>query len=290
MNWQDWRAWRASFDKSILKDISHPVPTLIMGVVNMTPDSFSDGGHYNDVSKAYDRVMRMVDEGADIIDIGGESSRPYSNPVSVQEECDRIFPLIDKLQSNTDCLLSVDTTKSDVMGIALNKGIRLINDISALSDPKAPVLIQSFDAHVVLMHKKGDSLTMQNAPEYPLGVCQEVMQFFNHRLDLIVSTGIPRSNCVIDVGFGFGKTTAHNLTLIKHLHDFSTLKLPILMGLSNKASIGELLNKPPHQRLYGSLALTAFAQYNGAHIIRTHDISPVKDVITVVNALKQIDE
>jgi dihydropteroate synthase len=290
MNWQDWRTWRIAFDKAIVKEsTSHPVTTLIMGIVNMTPDSFSDGGRYNDVNKAYDRVMRMVDEGADIIDIGGESSRPYSNPISVQEECDRIFPLIDKLQSNTDCLLSVDTMKSDVMAIALNKGIRLINDISALSDPKARLLIQSFDAHVILMHKKGDSLTMQNAPEYPNGVCQDVMQFFTHRLAFIASTGISLSNCVIDVGFGFGKTTAHNLTLIKHLRDFSTLKLPMLIGLSNKASIGELLNKPPHQRLYGSLALTAFAQYNGAHIIRTHDISPVKDVMTVVNALKQIN-
>jgi len=259
--------------------------TWIMGVVNITPDSFSDGGLFLDHNKAVEQGLRLVQEGADIIDIGGESSRPGSDPVSQQEELDRVLPVIKELKQKTDILISIDTMKAKVAESALDAGADIINDISALrADPDMGLLAAERNTPVIMMHMLGTPKTMQVNPNYE-NVLHEIHAFFEERIDSAVSQEVKRSNLILDPGIGFGKRLQDNLILIKKLSFFADLELPLLIGPSRKSFIGAILNLPANQRLEGTLASTAAGILSGAHIVRVHDVEAVRKAVLVTDAI-----
>jgi dihydropteroate synthase len=256
-----------------------------MGVVNITPDSFSDGGLFLDHNKAVEQGLRLVQEGADIIDIGGESSRPGSDPVSQQEELDRVLPVIKELKQKTDILISIDTMKAKVAESALDAGADIINDISALrADPDMGLLAAERNTPVIMMHMLGTPKTMQVNPNYE-NVLHEIHAFFEERIDSAVSQEVKRSNLILDPGIGFGKRLQDNLILIKKLSFFADLELPLLIGPSRKSFIGAILNLPANQRLEGTLASTAAGILSGAHIVRVHDVEAVRKAVLVTDAI-----
>jgi dihydropteroate synthase len=259
--------------------------TWIMGILNVTPDSFTDGGLYFEKDKAIEHGLRMISEGADIIDVGGESTRPGSDPVPADEELKRILPVLSGLRKQTKSLISVDTSKSEVAFAALAEGANIINDISALrNDPKMISVAAQTDAPVILMHMKGSPKTMQHNPHYD-NVLLEIKSFLKKKIDLAVKNGINREKIIIDPGIGFGKRFEDNLTLIRNLNEFSTLDQPILVGISRKSFIGKILDLPPGEREEGTLASAIISVIQGAHILRVHEVAPIKRAILVAETI-----
>lgn len=259
--------------------------TWIMGILNVTPDSFSDGGQFLDPEKAIEHGLRMVEQGADIIDIGGESSRPGSEPITVEEELRRILPVIKGLRKQTDCFLSVDTTKASVAKQALDEGVDIINDISAgRFDPEILPLAKKYNASVVLMHMKGQPKTMQINPDYE-NLLEEIGQFFTERINEAQKLGFDSCQLIIDPGIGFGKRLNHNLLLLNYLDYFQRFHVPLLIGVSRKSFIGEITTQPPENRLAGTIGACLAAIFRGAHILRVHDVQPVKEAVQVAEKI-----
>jgi dihydropteroate synthase len=251
-----------------------------MGVVNVTPDSFSDGGRFLDPAAAVEHARRLAGEGADIIDIGGESTRPGAEPVSDQEELRRVLPVLEKI---SDLCVSVDTRRPAVIAAAAAAGASMINDIQALTEPYAFEAFARTGCAVCLMHMKGTPATMQREPRYE-DVVAEVKTFLREAVRKARFGGIGADRIVVDPGFGFGKTVEHNLQLLRRLRDFADLGVPLLAGLSRKSTIGKLTGRPVEERLAGSLALALLALQGGARILRVHDVKETKDVIGVWQA------
>ena len=261
--------------------------TYIMGVLNVTPDSFSDGGKDFSFEKAVGRAIEMVEEGADIIDIGGESTRPFSERISAQEEMDRVIPVVQALASEIDIPISIDTYKASVAKEALKAGASIINDISALRfDRHMGPLAAEAGVPVVLMHMKGTPENMQKDPHYD-DLLSEIKNFLKSAINTALEAGIREDLIVVDPGIGFGKTFDHNLIILKELGQFFDLSKPILVGSSNKAFIGHILDKPVDQRDMGTMATVAIAAYNGANIVRVHDVAKAYDTVKVVDAIKR---
>jgi dihydropteroate synthase len=268
-------------------DLSIP---RIMGILNITPDSFSDGGNYFQTGHvSLDLVLRraeqMLAEGADILDVGGESTRPGAASVSEQEELDRVIPVVEALAEKLGALVSVDTSTSSVIRESAQKGAGIINDVRALLREGALIAAAETGLPVCLMHMQGRPLTMQNAPHYD-DVVAEVMGFLRQRIIACCTAGITKEHILVDPGFGFGKTLAHNLALLARLPELAALESPILVGLSRKSILGQLLNRGIDERLPGSLALALAAAERGAAIIRVHDVAATKDVLSVYHAIK----
>jgi dihydropteroate synthase len=260
-------------------DLSTP---LVMGVVNVTPDSFSDGGKFFDTKAAVAHALQLAEEGADILDIGGESSRPGALPVSVQQELDRVLPVLEELKG-LEKPVSVDTRRPEVMQAALRAGASMINDIEALQSPGALETVAKTQCAVCLMHMKGEPATMQKEPHYD-DVVAEVASFLKHRTEKAVQAGIDRARIVLDPGFGFGKTAGHNFELLRRLREFSSLNFPVLAGWSRKSTLGKLTGRPADERLAASLAAALLALQGGATILRVHDVKETRDVIAVWRA------
>ena len=265
-------------------ELSEPV---IMGIVNVTPDSFSDGGQFFNTTAALNHAMQLLDEGATILDIGGESTRPGAPDVSLEDELQRVIPLIKAIREQSDCVISIDTSKAEVMRQAIEAGADIVNDVRALQEPGAiEVVAQYPDVVVCLMHMQGQPRSMQNAPHYD-DLASEINDFFNQRIAACEAAGIKQSQLILDPGFGFGKTLKHNYQILAQLNDYAQLGLPLLAGLSRKSMIGNLLNRDTKDRLAGSLAGALIAAQNGAHIIRVHDVKETADVLGVYQACKQ---
>ena len=259
--------------------------TWIMGVINITPDSFSDGGLYFDEGRAAARGLEMAADGADIIDIGGESTRPGSMPVDVEEEKRRILPVLRRLRHETDVLISVDTTKAAVAEAAFAEGADILNDTSALRlDPAIAASAKAAGAAVILMHMQGTPQTMQLNPHYG-DVVREVKAFLEERLAAAEAAGLGRDRLAIDPGIGFGKTTEHNLALLDGLEALTGLGRPVCVGVSRKAFIGKILDLPADERLEGTIAAAVLAAARGAHILRVHDVRAVKRAAAVADAV-----
>lgn len=255
-----------------------------MGVVNLTPDSFSDGGEFIEPDRAIAHAERLLVEGADILDIGGESTRPGAQAVSAEEEWRRIAPVLRALRE-VPVPISIDTMKPDVMRAAIDQGAAMINDVNALRAPGALEVIAQNEVAVCLMHMQGEPRSMQQAPHYA-DVVQEVKSFLQERVRKAIDHGIQRERIIIDPGFGFGKSAEHNLTLLRELRIFTELSLPILVGWSRKSTLGQLTGKPVHDRLAASLAAALLAVERGATIVRVHDVAATRDALAVLNAIQ----
>ena len=259
--------------------------TWLMGVVNVTPDSFSDGGRYFDPGKAVARGFELAAEGADILDVGGESTRPGSLPVPEAEELRRVVPVIEALRKRTAVLLSVDTTKAAVARAALDAGADIVNDTSAFRfDPAMAGEVARSGAGVILMHMKGTPLTMQDSPRYE-DLLGEVGAFLGDRLKLAEAAGIPRERVIVDPGIGFGKTFEDNLVILRRQEVFHALGRPLLLGFSRKAFLGRILDVPPDERLEGTIAAAVLSVERGAHILRVHDVGPVAKAVRSAEAI-----
>ena len=261
---------------------------LIMGVVNVTPDSFSDGGFLPDANFAIAHALRLIEEGADLLDIGGESTRPGASPVSVDDELQRVLPVLEGLRG-VSVPVSVDTQKPLVMSAAIAAGASMINDINAMQAEGAWEVVGESDVALCLMHKQGSPLTMQRDPQYHHAV-REVLDFLAARVDAAQQHGIARERLVIDPGFGFGKRLEHNLALLRHLDQLATLGIPILAGLSRKSMLGKITGRDVGQRVYASIAAAILAAQNGASILRVHDVAATKDAFQIINALEKSND
>jgi dihydropteroate synthase len=262
-------------------DLSRPA---VMGILNITPDSFSDGGVFLSRETALAQAVRMAEEGADIIDVGGESTRPGASPVSTQEEVDRVVPVIEALHERIPQPISIDTSKADVMRAAVAAGAGFINDVRALRDEGALATAAALNVPVCLMHMQGEPRTMQEDPRYT-DVVAEVAGFLRERLQAAREAGIPARSLVIDPGFGFGKTLAHNLELLRDLGKLRELGVPVLAGLSRKSMIGKALGLPVERRLHASVVLAVMAVQNGARIVRVHDVGPTVEALRMWQAV-----
>lgn len=259
--------------------------TLIMGVLNVTPDSFYDGGRFNAIDHALVQAEKMVAEGADILDIGGESTRPGANPISIEEELNRVIPVIEILAKELVIPISIDTRNTIVMQKAVESGARFINDVNALQAEDALQTAAKLEVPICLMHMQGLPQTMQTNPEYS-NVLDEVYAYLSVRIKLCEQVGMSKEKIYIDPGFGFGKTLNHNLMLLGQLAKFKALGCKILVGLSRKSMLGKILNVEADDRLYGSLACALLACVQGADIVRTHDVKATKHVLEVYEAVK----
>lgn len=259
-----------------------------MGIVNVTPDSFSDGGCFDTTSAALEHASRLIEEGADLLDIGGESTRPGALPVPLDEELRRVIPVIEALRER-NVALSVDTCKAAVMRAAIAAGADMINDIEALQAEGALAAVNDSSVAVCLMHKQGTPQTMQQQPEYH-DVVGEVMAFLAARLDACEQAGIARERLVVDPGFGFGKTLAHNIALLRHLERFQQLEVPVLAGLSRKSMLGAITGLGVDERLHPSVAAALLAALKGAGIIRVHDVKATRQALQIVNAIQGTEQ
>ena len=258
----------------------------VMGIINVTPDSFSDGGNYFNSEHAVKQAMTNLKQGATILDIGGESTRPGAPDVTCEVELQRVVPVISAIRAMSDCVISIDTSKAQVMEAAINAGADIINDVRALQEPNAlEVAAQFDDVPVCLMHMQGQPRTMQANPSYT-NLIPQVKQFFNERIESCEQAGIKRDRLIIDPGFGFGKNLAHNLSLLGEFEQFATFELPLLAGLSRKSMFGQLLNRDTDKRLAASLAGALLCAQKGAHIIRVHDVQETADVLNVWQAAR----
>jgi dihydropteroate synthase len=261
------------------------LPPKVMGILNVTPDSFSDGGRFVAKNAALTHIQQMIEAGADIIDIGGESTRPGAQSVPLQQELDRVIPILEMIRQRWAITISVDTRKAEVMHEAINMGADMINDIMALREEGSLATVATAKpVKVCLMHIQGEPRTMQNQPHYD-DVVHEVKNFLIERIQACLAAGIAANRLIIDPGFGFGKTLEHNLQLFKHLEQFISLGYPVLIGVSRKSMIGQCLNKPPNERLYGGLALAVLAANQGVQIIRTHDVAATVDALKMAMAV-----
>ncbi|WP_374700144.1 dihydropteroate synthase [Shewanella woodyi] len=267
-----------SGDKSL--DLARPV---VMGILNATPDSFSDGGQFASFQRACEHADQMVAQGASFIDIGGESTRPGAAEVSLDEELLRVIPLIEYVAKHHDVWVSVDTSKAEVMEAAVNAGANLINDVRALQEEGALEVAAKLQVPVCLMHMQGQPRTMQTSPEYQ-DVVEDIKHFFESRIQACIDAGIKRENIILDPGFGFGKTLSHNYELLNRLAEFQELGLPLLIGVSRKSMMGNLLNRDTSERLAGSLAGVLLAAQRGGDIFRVHDVPETADVLKVLSA------
>ncbi len=260
--------------------------TAVMGILNVTPDSFYDGGRYAQTEAAVRRALQMVEEGADVLDIGGESTRPGSQPVPEEEELRRVLPVIEAVRERTDVPISIDTTKSRVAEQALQAGACMVNDISGLGfDPRMAEVVARHGALCCIMHIQGTPQTMQQNPQYE-DVVRDISCYFEERLALAERAGIPRENIWLDPGIGFGKTVEHNLEILRRLREFTAFGLPILIGTSRKSFIGKILgNLPPEERLEGTGATVAIAIMNGANAVRVHDVREMARVARMTDAV-----
>jgi len=257
---------------------------LVMGILNVTPDSFSDGGDFFLPEKALKQGLNMVTEGADIIDVGGESTRPDASPVSVQQELDRVLPVIQALHAESSVTISIDTSKPEVMRAAVAAGAGLINDVRALQMSGTVQTAAEADVPVCLMHMQGQPDTMQKQPHYE-NVLEEVKSFLLQRIACCEAAGIKRDHIIVDPGFGFGKSLKHNLSIMKHVHEICAIGLPVLVGVSRKSMIGDVLNVSAKERLAGSLALASLAVWQGCSILRAHDVRATVDAVKMMAAV-----
>jgi dihydropteroate synthase len=256
-----------------------------MGIVNVTPDSFSDGGQHLQRGAALAHAQQLIDEGADIIDIGGESTRPGAFPVSLQQELDRVLPIIEGLRG-ASAVLSIDSCKPEVMWNAVMAGAQMVNDINALQDSAAMRVVADSNVAVCLMHKQGKPQTMQMQPQYK-DVVSEVSEYLRERISAAEAAGISRSRIVIDPGFGFGKSLVHNLNLLRELNKLTELGVPILAGLSRKSMLGTLTGQPVTERLAASVAAAMIAVQRGANIVRVHDVKATVDALKILNSMNE---
>ncbi|MEJ2141447.1 MAG: dihydropteroate synthase [Gammaproteobacteria bacterium] len=268
----------------IAKLLQSPSP-VVMGILNVTPDSFSDGGKFSGIDAALAQALKMLEDGADIIDIGGESTRPGAQAVSIEEELQRTIPVIESLASQTRAFISIDTSKPEVMKAAAEAGACLINDVRALREPGALAMAAQLEIPVCLMHMQGEPRTMQAEPIYE-NVVADVKKFLSERIDACLNAGIKKEHLIIDPGFGFGKTLQHNLSLFKHLASFHELELPLLVGVSRKSMIGMLLERPVDERMPASIAMAGLATWLGAKILRVHDVRETVDAVRMVHAIQ----
>ncbi|PKF70184.1 dihydropteroate synthase [Pseudomonas fluvialis] len=266
-------------------DLSRP---QVMGILNVTPDSFSDGGRYNRIDAALRHAEQMLEAGAAIIDVGGESTRPGAPPVSAEEELQRVAPVVEQLVCRLDALVSVDTSSPALMREAALLGAGMINDVRSLSRDGALQAAAQGNLAVCLMHMQGEPQTMQDSPQYD-DVTTAVRTFLADRVAACEAAGIARERLLIDPGFGFAKTLAHNLSLFRHMQALHGLHLPLLVGVSRKSMIGKVLGREVDQRLAGSLALAALAVKQGAHILRVHDVAETVDVLRMLEAVAEAD-
>lgn len=265
-------------------DLSKP---KIMGVLNITPDSFSDGGKYQSLDHALSACEKMIDEGASIIDVGGESTKPGSSPIEAGIQIDRVIPVIQSIKKNFDTIVSVDTGDPVVMREAIKNGAEIVNDVYALKNTVDMDFLSGENKAICLMHMKGSPSTMQENPVYD-DLMAEIKDFLEERINFCLRAGKNRESLIIDPGFGFGKTLRHNILLLKNIEQLKYLKVPICVGISRKSFIGKITNKAINERLYGSLGATLIALQNGANIIRTHDVGPTTDIINLYNSLNNI--
>ncbi|KPJ96796.1 MAG: dihydropteroate synthase [Gammaproteobacteria bacterium SG8_15] len=270
-------------DKTL--DLSSP---CVMGILNVTPDSFSDGGHFFSSDNAVEQSRNMIAAGAAIIDIGGESTRPGAQEVSIDEERRRVLPVIKRLHKEfPDTIISVDTSKPEIMSDAIDAGAGLVNDVNALRQPGALEAVADSNVAVCLMHMQGQPRTMQDNPHYD-NVVEEVKGFLQHRIEACVAAGIKRNRIIIDPGFGFGKTLQHNLLLLKNLEKFKHMGVALLVGMSRKSMIGTVLDKPVDERLIGSISLATLSLWLGANILRVHDVAQTVEALKIVNAVRSV--
>lgn len=268
-----------------LLDLTSP---KIMGILNFTPDSFSDSGKFFTLDKALFQVEKMLNDGADIIDIGGESTRSNAEIVTLEQELERVVPLVEAVRKRFDCLISVDSSKAEVFRQSALVGADILNDIRALQEPNALETAVELGLPVCLMHMQGTPQNMQQNPEYD-DVVEEVADFLNQRIFACTMAGIPKEHIILDVGFGFGKTVQHNYQLLKHLNAFVASGYPVLAGLSRKSMIGNVINKPVDQRVAGSIAGALLAVQNGAKIVRVHDVAETADALKVWQAMNECE-
>lgn len=265
-------------------DLSTP-RTQVMGILNVTPDSFSDGGSFHQLDAALKQVEVMIQAGVDIIDVGGESTRPGAQDVSVEAELQRVMPVIAAIRERFDIPISIDTSKPQLMQVAMQYAVEMINDIRALQEPGSLAVCAQNQALVCLMHMQGQPRTMQQAPHYN-DVVQEVADFFQERIATCVQAGIARERLILDPGFGFGKNLEHNLSLFRQLPTFHAFHLPILVGVSRKTMIGSLLGgRPATERMQGSVAAAVMAAVKGARIVRVHDVAATVEALKIAQAV-----
>ncbi len=264
-----------------LLDLSTP---KIMGILNITPDSFSDAGLFLRLDDALYQVEKMLQEGARIIDVGGESTRPNADVVSEQQELERVIPVVEAISKRFDCWISVDTSKANVMLEAAKVGMDLINDVRALQEPNALETVAKLNLPICLMHMQGEPKTMQTNPSYQ-NVVEEVLAFLLERTQIAQLAGIKKQNIIWDLGFGFGKALVHNYQLLQHTHFFSQYTYPLLVGVSRKKMIGQVLNKPIAERLVGSVVAALLAAQQGARILRVHDVGATRDALDIWQAM-----
>jgi dihydropteroate synthase len=259
--------------------------THIMGILNVTPDSFSDGGEFYQPEQAIERGIQMAEEGADIIDIGAESTRPGAEPISTEEELQRLVPVLEGLLKKVDVPISIDTYKSSVAEMALKAGAHIINDISGLRfDPQMKDIVAKYRVPVVIMHIKGEPRNMQQNPYYD-DLIGEIYGYFDESIRIAEGAGIKRENIIVDPGIGFGKRLMNNYEILRRLYEFQGLGCPILIGPSRKSFIGKVLDLPPDQRLEGTIAAVAIGIQNGAHIVRVHDVKEISRACRIIDLL-----
>ena len=275
MNIKQFNDWLSSENKQ----------SLIMGILNVTPDSFSDGGQYFDKNVAVEHALAMIRNGANIIDIGGESTRPFSDPVSLDEEISRVIPVIKGIRKKSDVCISIDTTKSMVASEALHVGASIINDVSAMEvDPFMADIAVKFDCPIIIMHMKGTPKNMQDNPTYE-SLISDIKNYLIKRIDYAVSKGVHRKKIIIDPGIGFGKTVENNFEIINNLNHFVKLNFPVLLGASRKSFIGIALNLPENERLEGSLAANIIGLQQGVKIFRVHDVAETYKALLIANKI-----
>ena len=261
------------------------VKTHVMGILNATPDSFSDQGKYFGQLDAISHALKMEEEGADFIDVGGESSRPGARPVSVEEELRRVLSILEAVVPRLKIPVSIDTCKPEVARKAIEYGVSLINDIQAFNHPEMAEIDAEYHLPVVLMHMQKTPETMQMSPRYH-SVVEEIILFFEAKINAAVSAGLSKEQIILDPGIGFGKTVEHNLKILRSVEEFFALNRPLLIGTSNKSFIGKILDLPADKRLAGSLATVAWAVWKGVHMVRVHEVGPTVNVIRMIEAIR----
>ncbi len=263
---------------------------LVMGILNVTKDSFYDGGKYLDLDKATLQAQSIINSSVDIIDIGGESTRPGAKPVSIDEELNNVIPIIKRIRENSDICISIDTYKPKVMQEAIFAGANCINDIKALTYENSLTIASELCVPTIIMHMQGNPETMQNCPIYDGNVVDVINSFFSNKIDECLKAGICRQNLIIDPGFGFGKTTPHNLAMLNDLEKLQIHQLPVLLGVSRKKTIREVLGESIENSLYGGLGVAIFAAMRGISIIRTHDVLETHQALTMLDAINSFEE
>jgi len=257
---------------------------VVMGILNVTPDSFSDGGRFNQQDAALKHALQMQQQGAEVVDIGGESTRPGAMPVSLDEELERVIPAIEKIRENSDIAISIDTSKPEVMQAAITAGAAMVNDVNALHAEGALDVCVRHQVAVCLMHKQGNPLTMQHNPHYR-NVVDEIKQYLVDRANICTEAGLPAEKICIDPGFGFGKTLENNLSLLNEMQQFCTLGYPVLVGVSRKSMFGQLLNRNVEERLVASTSAAVIAYQKGARFFRVHDVAETCDALKLCEAV-----